>query len=127
MEPKTLLAAALIGFASARAGAGTTLTVAADGSGDFRTVQAAVDAVPDRNPGRVVIHIRPGTYKEKILVPSSKPFVTFRGDDAKATILTNDWNAHHLGPDGKEVGTGGSWSTKINGRDFVAEGLTFAN
>jgi len=127
MKMKILLAAALICTASAWAEAETTLTVAADGSGDFKTVQAAVDAVPDENSGHIVIHIKPGTYKEKINLPRSKPFVTFQGDDAVTTVLTNDWNAKHIGPDGKEVGTGGSWSTKINGRDFVAENITFEN
>jgi len=101
--------------------------VAADGSGDFKTVQAAVDAVHDGNSGRIVIHIKPGTYKEKILVPRGKPFVTFQGDDAKTTILTDDWNAGHIGADGKPVGTAGSYSTKVSGHDFIAEDITFEN
>ncbi len=124
---RMLLAAALTWCAPAGAAAETTLTVAADGSGDFRSVQDAVDAVPDNNPGRIVIRIKPGTYKGRITLPRSKPSVTFRGDDAATTILTNDWNAKHLGPDGRPVGTGGSYSTKINARDFIAEGITFEN
>jgi pectinesterase len=127
MKTRIFLAAALMCPLSAWAETEKTFTVAADGSGDFPTVQAAVDAVPDKNPGRIVIHIKPGTYKEKITLPSSKPFVTFQGDDAKTTILTNDWNARRIGPDGKEVGTAGSYSTKINGHDFVAENITFEN
>jgi pectinesterase len=127
MRPRRILPVALLCCVPAWAWAGEALTVAADGSGDFRAVQAAVDAVPDGNPARVVIHIKPGTYKEKITVPASRPFITFRGDDAKTTILTNDWNAKHVGPDGRPVGTGGSYSTKVNGRDFVAEEITFEN
>jgi pectinesterase len=107
--------------------AGKTLTVAADGSGQFKTVQAAVDAVPDDNKEPVVISIKPGTYKEKITVPKTKPFVTFKGDDAKTTILTNDWNAKHVGPEGKEVGTFGSSSVLVQAPDFVAENVTFEN
>jgi pectinesterase len=104
-----------------------TLTVAADGSGDFSTVQAAVDSVPDHNANPIVIHIRPGTYKERIRVPKNKPFITFRGDDAARTVLTWDWNAKTIGPEGREVGTSGSYSTRIDAPDFVAENITFEN
>jgi pectinesterase len=107
--------------------AGKTLTVAADGNGEFKTVQAAVDAVPDNNKEPVVISIKPGKYKEKITVPKGKPFVTFKGEDAKTTILTNDWNAKHVGPEGKEVGTFGSSSVLVEAPDFVAENVTFEN
>jgi pectinesterase len=104
-----------------------TLTVAADGSGDYKTVQAAVDAVPDANKDPVVIHIKPGRYKEKITVPRGKPFVTLEGDDANATVLTNDWNAKRVGPGGKEVGTFGSSSVLVAASDFLAENVTFEN
>jgi pectinesterase len=107
--------------------AGKSLTVAADGTGEFKTVQAAVDAVPENNTDPVVISIKPGTYKEKITVPRDKPFVTFKGEDARTTVLTNDWNAKHVGPAGKEVGTSGSASVLVQAPDFVAENVTFEN
>jgi pectinesterase len=106
---------------------GKTFTVAADGSGDYKTVQAAVDAVPENNSEPLVIHIKPGRYREKIRVPKGKAFVTFKGEDAKTTILTNDWNAKHVGADGKEVGTFGSTSVLVEAPDFVAENVTFEN
>jgi pectinesterase len=106
--------------------AGTTTTVAADGSGQFKTVQAAVDSVPANNAQRVVIQIKPGTYKERIQVPREKPQITFRGEDAKTTVLTYDWSAN-TESNGKKVGTSGSCSTLINGTDFVAEKITFEN
>jgi len=40
------------------------IVVAADGSGDFNTVQGAVDSVPDSHAGRVTIFIRAGRYEE---------------------------------------------------------------
>jgi pectinesterase len=106
---------------------GTTITVAADGSGDYTSVQAAVDAVLEVNTDPVVIRIQPGTYKERIVVGRSKPPITFLGEDAKTTILTNDWNAHHIGSSGREVGTSGSSSVTIDASDFVAENITFEN
>lgn len=43
--------------------------VAADGSGDFTTIQAAIDAVPDDNLSQYLILIKAGTYKEHVFIP----------------------------------------------------------
>jgi pectinesterase len=104
----------------------STITVAQDGSAQFKTVQAAVDSVPANNKDRVVIRIAPGTYKERIIVPREKPLITFQGDDAKTTLLTYDWSAN-TEHEGKKVGTSGSCSALINGADFTAEKITFEN
>ena len=103
------------------------MIVAADGTGEFTSVQAAINAVPSNNTERVILRIRPGTYKEKIRIPKDRPLITLMGEDAKSTVLTNDWNAKHIGPDGKEVGTGGSYSVKVESSDFLAENITFEN
>src|SRR5688500_4897873 len=104
------------------------LTVAADGLANFSSVQAAIDSIPANNTEPVTIHIKPGTYKERIRVPRDKPFVTLRGDDAKTTVLTYDLHAKSVLPgETKEVGTSGSYSTLIDGNDFTAENLTFEN
>ena len=52
------------------------LTVAQDGSGDFKTIQEAVNNVKDNSEKRVVITIKPGFYKEKLIIPSSKTFIS---------------------------------------------------
>ena len=106
--------------------ADSTITVAADGSGQFKTVQSAVESVPAGNKARIVIQIKPGTYKERIIVPKNKPMITFRGEDAAKTILTWDWSAN-TEVDGKKVGTSGSCSTLISAPDFTAEKITFEN
>jgi pectinesterase len=104
------------------------ITVAADGSGSFKTVQAAIESVPAKSAQPVTIHIKPGTYKERIRIPKDKPFITLRGDDAKTTILTYDLHAKSVLPgETKEVGTSGSYSTLIEADDFTAENLTFEN
>ena len=107
--------------------AAKSIRVSADGSGDHSTVQAAIDAVPDGNNQRIVIRIKPGTYKQRITIPKEKTFITLRGDDAATTILTWDWNAKHIGPEGKEVGTSGSYSTLVSADDFEAQNITFQN
>jgi pectin methylesterase-like acyl-CoA thioesterase len=54
--------------------------VAAGGSGDFNTVQGAVDYGPDNPPACVTVFIRNGTYEEIVLMPR-KTNLTFRGED----------------------------------------------
>jgi pectinesterase len=103
------------------------IIVAADGSGDFKAVQEAVDSVPSNNDHRVVIEVRPGTYKQVVTIPKEKPQISLIGTDADHTILAFDNFAQRKGPDGKEFGTRRSGSTFISGADFVAENITFQN
>ncbi len=103
------------------------LTVAKDGSGDYTTVQAAVDAVPKDNTDRVEIFIKNGTYKEVITVPADKPFISFIGESSTGTILTFDNYAGRERPEGGTFGTSGSASVYLYGNDFTAENLTFEN
>jgi pectinesterase len=109
-----------------------TLTVAANGSGQFTTVQEAVNAAPAKSKERTIIVIQPGTYKERITVPKEKVLITFRGTDPNTTILTYDLNADSKEPNSssdstKTVGTTGSSSTIILAHDFTAENVTFEN
>src|SRR4051812_16535713 len=106
------------------------LVVAGDGSGEFKTVQSAIDSIASGNTARVVIEIKPGTYKERIEIHKDKPLVTLRGTgtDSKQVVLTNDWFANFVPPaTTRPVGTSGSSSTTIEAADFTAENLTFEN
>jgi len=58
----------------------TRVVVAADGSGDFNTIQGAVDFVPDNPPQRVTIFIKNGAYEE-IVFFRKKANLTIRGED----------------------------------------------
>jgi pectinesterase len=62
------------------AAASTRVTVAADGTADFSTVQGAIDFVPDTSPQRVTIFIKSGNYEE-IVFFRNKSNLTFRGED----------------------------------------------
>ena len=80
MYRASLLAALLVSGSSIVFGGSLPkpdLVVAADGSGDFKTIQAAVASIPKTNTERVVVFIKDGIYKEKIRVDAS--FVTLRG------------------------------------------------
>lgn len=102
-------------------------TVAADGSGDFKTVQEAINAVPDFRKVRTTIFIKNGTYKEKLVLSGSKTMVTLIGEDRDKTILTNDDYASKKNAFGEEMGTTGSSGFFIFGDDFTAENITFEN
>ena len=64
------------------------VVVAADGSGNYRTIGAAVAAAPSGGGKRFIIRIKAGTYSENVLVPSSKSKLMFVGDGAGATVIT---------------------------------------
>jgi PelA/Pel-15E family pectate lyase len=98
-----------------------TIVVAADGSGDFKTVQQAVDRVLENNTQRVVIRIKPGVYREQVRVSSGKRFLTFRGDDPRSTILSFRISAQAAG------NTRLAFSTFIGADEFLAENITFEN
>ncbi|MBT0772349.1 hypothetical protein KIH74_25620 [Kineosporia sp. J2-2] len=102
--------------------ANSTLTVAADGSATYKTVQAAVNAVGSGNKSRVTIKIAPGTYREVVTIPATKPYVTLTGtgDSAEDVVIVNNHaNATY--------GTAGSASVFVYGSDFAANNLTFSN
>lgn len=101
--------------------------VAADGSGQFRTVQEAIHAVPDFRKTPTTIFIKPGVYKEKIVLAESKAYVMLIGEDAGSTILTYDDFATKKNIFGEEVGTTGSASFYAFGEGFSAKNITFRN
>lgn len=117
------------GTATAFAWPGPYLTVAADGSGDFTSIQAAVDAVPAPNPSTFTIKIKPGVYRGQVIVPADKPYLVFRGqgDDPTQVVITDDRANGTPKPGGGTWGTSGSASVTIDGHDFYARNLTFAN
>jgi pectin methylesterase-like acyl-CoA thioesterase len=73
----------------------TTIVVAADGTGDHTTVQAAVDAVPSANERPITILVRKGTYKQQVVIPADKPHISLAGDtrDPREVVLTFDVSA----------------------------------
>ncbi len=73
--------------AGAPSSSNTYLVVAADGTGDFCTVQGAVDWVPAANTTRRYINVRNGTYQEIVRVPS-KHNLAFRGEHRKRSIIS---------------------------------------
>ena len=103
------------------------IVVALDGSGDYKTVQEALNAVPSDNKYPFTIYIRNGVYYEKLLLDSAKNFVTLIGEDKFKTILTYNDHTGKLSPSGDTINTRTSWSFKILADNFTAENITFQN
>jgi pectinesterase len=122
---------AAAGASPARAGGRRAFgVVAADDSGDFATVQAAIDAVPTGNTEAITILVRPGTYMGQVVVPSGKPFITLEGTGRgpAAVVVADDRANGTPKPDGSGTwGTSGSASITVDGAGFRARNLTFAN
>ncbi|MBF9141914.1 pectinesterase family protein [Hymenobacter properus] len=99
------------------------LTVAADGSGDYRTVQEAVMAVRDFMQVTATIFIKNGTYKEKLLVPSQKTNITLLGESREGVVITfGDYSG-----DAAKHSTYSSSTARVQANDFTAENITFEN
>ncbi|PWV50649.1 pectinesterase family protein [Chitinophaga sp. S165] len=108
------------------------LVVAQDGTGDYQTIQEAVNAVRDFTYFRVTIFIRKGIYHEKLCIPSWKCSITLEGEDRDSTIITNsDYSGKpYPGKDASgrdKFGTFNSYTVLIEGDDIIAENLTFEN
>ncbi|HLT87293.1 MAG TPA: pectinesterase family protein [Sphingobacterium sp.] len=101
--------------------------VAADGTGDFTSLQDAINAAPNNRTAYYYIYIKKGTYKEVITIPKNKNNIYLVGEDVKTTVLTYDNYASRRKPDGSEYGTSGSASFFVQGNNFVAEKITFEN
>ncbi|WP_243699394.1 pectinesterase family protein [Natronoflexus pectinivorans] len=101
--------------------------VSTDESGDFKSVQEAIMAVPDFRRNETIIFIKDGEYKEKLVLPASKNNVTFIGESSENTIITFDDYAARHNRFGEEMGTTGSSGFFIFGNDFTARNITFSN
>lgn len=103
------------------------IVVAKDGSGNYTTVQAAINSVPSNKATRTTIYIKNGTYKEKINISSSKINISLIGQSKAGTILTYNDAASTPNSSGGTLGTTGSASVTIAGDGFQAENITFEN
>ena len=117
----------ILSFLSCTDIAAQQITVAQDGSGKYKTVQEALNAVPYSNTKPVTIFIKNGIYKEKLFLDSTKNFVTIIGEDKFSTILTYDDHTGSLSPRGDTINTMTSWSFKVKADNFTAKNITFQN
>lgn len=97
-------------------------TVAKDGSGDFTSIQKAIDAMRVYPLAPITLYIKNGVYEEKIELPATNTDVRFIGESVEHTIIQfNDFAGK-----GK-LTTFTSYTAKISGNRFLAENITFSN
>ena len=105
---------------------GYDFVIAKDGSGNFKTVQEALNAMPDSSGKRTLIFIKNGIYKEKLVLPPSKINVTIIGENVDSVVLTyDDHSGKGTGKDTLNTFTSYSFSIQADG--FIAENITFEN
>lgn len=112
---------------AATASAQKKIVVAPDGSGDFTSVQAALDKIPAGNKMPVSIFVKKGIYKEVITVDARKEFVSLIGEDKSNTILTYNNHAGTKLENGDTLNTWTCASFFVYGNNFHAENITFEN
>ena len=95
-----------------------TLYVAADGTGDFYSIQRALDAAP--KDGALVL-VAPGTYREVLTIDKPNIHLRSANGDASKTVVVNDRSA------GANGGTLHSATVNVTSDNFFAENITFEN
>lgn len=98
--------------------------VAQDGSGDFSTIQAAIDYMPASNPDKRLL-VKNGVYKERVVI--NKDGIHLIGEDIEHTVITFSACARDLDENGQEKGTFLSFTMITAGNNIVIENITIRN
>ena len=110
-----------------------TIVVARDGTGQFRTINEAIEVCRAFMDYHKVILIRRGTYKEKLIIPSWVQNIELLGEDAEHTVITYDDHANIYLPSllggngGRPMGTFRTYTLKVEGSDITLRNLTIEN
>lgn len=105
--------------------AAQTFVVAQDGSGDFETIQGAIDEMKSFPGERITIQVRNGTYVEKVVVHEWNTKLTIVGEDADRTIISFDDYFSRV--DRGRNSTFFTPTMQVNADDLVARNLTVRN
>ena len=127
-----LLAAAAVTSspATTESSSASSAVVAADGSGKFKTIQAAIDAAPqitESGSSPFVIFVKPGTYEELIYIQREKRFVVLVGEDPARTTIRFGLYGPMKNQDGAPIGTFRTPTVQIDADDFTVANLTIEN
>ena len=105
-----------------------TLFVARDGTGEFRTIDEAIEVCRAFMDYHKVIFVKNGTYKEKLIIPQWLQNIEICGESAEKTIITYDDHANVKRPEtGKPMGTFRTYTLKIEGNAITLKNLTIEN
>lgn len=99
--------------------------VAPDGSGNFTSIQKAIDACKAFPDARITIYVKNGTYKEKVVVPSCNTKLSIIGESVEKTIIT--WDDYFDKINRGRNSTFYTFTLKIEASDFILENITVEN
>ncbi|XP_040999828.1 probable pectinesterase 67 [Juglans microcarpa x Juglans regia] len=115
MDAKTVIDSPLL---TQKIGTNRTIKVDLNGDGDFNSVQAAIDSVPEGNSQWVIIHLRKGVYREKVHIPKNKPYIFLRGNGrGRSAIVWSESSSNNVA----------SATFKVESPNFIAFGVSFKN
>lgn len=105
------------------------IVVAQDGTGDYKTVQEAINACPDYDHGHITtILIKKGIYEEMVTIPHNKFRIYIKGEDPEQTIIRYGKFAKDFWPGtDRSIGTSGSATMYIHSSYVTLENLTVEN
>lgn len=109
------------------------ITVAQDGSGNYKSIQEAINSIRDLGEKQITIKIKNGTYHEKLIIPSWKTNVKLIGETKTQTIITNDDYSGKVVGEGADVfgltkmTTYTSYTVLVQGNDVTFENITIIN
>ena len=104
-----------------------TIIVDANGKGQYKTLQAALNAIPSNDTAYTVIFLKQGVYNEKIIIDATKNNITLMGDDKANTIVTFNNHAGTVLQNGDTLNTWTCASFTVYGNNFTAKHITFQN
>jgi pectinesterase len=105
-----------------------TIVVARDGTGQFRSVDEAIEVCRAFMDYHKVIFVKKGTYKEKLIIPSWLDHIEILGEDVNETIITFDDHANiRMAGSEKGMGTFRTYTLKIEGNDITLKNITIEN
>lgn len=105
-----------------------TIFVARDGTGEFRTIDEAIEVCRAFMDYHKVIFVKNGIYKEKLIIPQWLQNIEICGESAEKTIITYDDHANVKRPEtGKPMGTFRTYTLKIEANDITLKNLTIEN
>lgn len=105
-----------------------TIVVARDGTGQFRTVDEAIEVCRAFMEYHKVIFVKRGIYKEKLVVPQWLTNIEICGEDRDQTIITYDDHANIRIPGtDRKMGTFRTYTIKVQGSHITFKDITIEN
>ncbi|RHN64511.1 putative pectinesterase [Medicago truncatula] len=97
------------------------IVVAADGTGNFSTINEAIEFAPNNSYARIIIYVKEGIYEENVEISSNKTNIVLLGDGRDQTVITGNRS------DVDGWTTFRSATLAVSGEGFLARDIAFEN